>query len=112
MNRNDRLRKSSDIQRVRRKGISYAHPLVVLQAAKSDLETVRIGIIASRSIGGAVDRNLAKRRLREAVRPIRKRITPGWDLVLIARKPILEAEFSNLSSAVQSLVQKASLIAE
>lgn len=112
MNRSYRLRRSSDIQRVRRKGKSYAHPLLVLQAVESDHDTVRIGIIASRSIGKAVDRNRAKRRLREAVRPFLVRLKPGWDLVLIARQPILEAEFHSLVSALKGLLQKASLIVE
>ena len=47
---------------------------------------VRIGFTASRKVGGAVVRNRAKRRLREAARalvPVHGR--PGCDFVLIAR---------------------------
>lgn len=112
MNRNFRLRRSSDIQRVRRKGKSYAHPLVVLQAVENDQKTVRIGIIASRSIGKAVERNLAKRRLREAIRPFITQLKSGWDLVLIARKPVLEVEFHSLVLALKGLLHKASLFVE
>lgn len=112
MNRKYRLRRSSEIQRVRREGKSFAHPLVVLQASYTAQPDTRVGIIASRSIGKAARRNLAKRRLREAIRPMLDQIKPGWDLILIARKPILKAEFRTLVAALTGLLRKASLLVE
>ena len=43
---------------MRRTGKSYAHPLVLLIASRSKSEQYRFGVTASRSIGGAVKRNL------------------------------------------------------
>jgi ribonuclease P protein component len=97
---------------VRREGKSYAHPLIVLQAVFSGQELTRIGIIASRSIGKATDRNLAKRRIRAAVRPMLTHIKPGWDVIFIARKPVLQAEFQALVSAMDILLKRANLFVE
>ena len=48
--------------------------------------TVRIGFTATRKIGGAVIRNRAKRRLREAARLLLPlHAAPGYDYVFVAR---------------------------
>lgn len=70
------------------KAPSCARGALVVQARdRADGETVvRVGFTATRKIGGAVDRNRAKRRMREAARamiPLFGR--PGHDYVLIAR---------------------------
>ena len=64
MNRRFRLTRSTDFKRVRRIGKSYAHPLVVFVAAPNELQQVRIGVVAGRAVGSAVQRNRAKRQLR------------------------------------------------
>jgi ribonuclease P protein component len=46
----------------------------------------RVGIVAGKRIGNAVQRNKAKRLLREAVRLNRPRLADGFEMVLVARK--------------------------
>lgn len=72
----------------------------------------RFGISAGRSVGKAVQRNRAKRRIREALRPLLADIEPGWDVLLLARLSILEAPFPSLADAMKSLFRKASLISD
>ena len=70
------------------KGLSEARGGVVVQMrARADGDpSVGVGFTATRKIGGAVVRNRAKRRLREAARALLPRLgTPGADYVLIAR---------------------------
>lgn len=110
VNRRFRLRKASDLKRVRREGKSFAHPLIVLQVLPCNSEVPRIGIVASRSIGNAVKRNYAKRLLREAIRPYLPYIAKNWDLVLIARHPILEADFNTVQAAINRLLIKSKLL--
>ena len=45
----------------------------------------RIGVTVPRSVGGSVERNRVKRRLREAVRKQLELLGPGWDVVFNAR---------------------------
>lgn len=54
----------------------------------------RVGVLAGRAVGGSVQRNRAKRRLREALgfAPLQ----PGRDYVVVAGREVLEAPFQEL----------------
>lgn len=57
---------------------------------------VRAGFTAARSIGGAVRRNRARRRVREAFRCIAGEVAGGWWLVVVARPGAVETPFAEL----------------
>jgi ribonuclease P protein component len=83
----ERLKKRADFLAAAR-GRSCARGAVVLQARDraDDDSLVRIGFTATRKVGGAVVRNRAKRRMREAARALLPQFArPGHDYVLIAR---------------------------
>lgn len=108
-----RLRRPEQFQRVRRDGRRHDEPLVMLNAALSRRRTTRCGFVVGKRVGKAVDRNRARRRLREAVRLMFGRIAPGWDLVFIARSPLLTTiGFTQLQQIVERLVQRAGALAE
>lgn len=110
MQRKFRLTRSIDFKRVRRTGKSYAHPLVVLVVHTSEAPRVRVGVTAGRSVGGAIQRNRSKRLLREAMRPLLPTLSPGWDLVLIARPALLLASFPEIRQALTELLRRAQLL--
>ena len=111
MQRRFRLNRSGDIQRVRRTGKSYAHPLLVLVAAHSDAPGKRFAVTAGVRVGGAVERNRARRRIREAARPLVGALAEGWDLLLVARSGAVSAPFAELAGAVRALFQRAGVTA-
>jgi ribonuclease P protein component len=110
VNRNFRLTNSTDFKRVRRFGKSYAHPLVMLVALPIPGGKTRLGVIAGRSVGNAVQRNRAKRMVREALRALIPHIKPGWDIILISRCPILKSELTEIQDTLSQLLIKANLI--
>ncbi|OGO27330.1 MAG: ribonuclease P protein component [Chloroflexi bacterium RBG_16_54_18] len=110
MKRKFRLRKSTEFQRVRRYGSSFAHPLIVLLALPNEQEFSRFGIAAGRSLGNAVHRNRAKRLMRAALQPLFRHVAPGWDVLLIARKPLLGASFPQIQSALSELSTRAKIL--
>lgn len=96
---------------MRRTGKSYAHPFIVLAASPNALPISRFGFTAGRSLGNAVQRNRAKRRLRHLVQDFHEQILPGWDIVLIARESCLTAPWPELRQAFRELSQRANLLA-
>lgn len=69
----------------------------------------RVGFSVSKRVGGAVVRNLVKRRLREAVRRLLPRVAPGWDLVITPRAAAAQADYAALDGAIDELITRAGL---
>ena len=110
MKRRFRLTGSTDFKRVRRTGKSYAHPLIVLVALPNEKDYSRFAVVAGRSMGKAVQRNRAKRRLREALRPLLPSIAPGWDVIFITRRPMAAATFQEIQRALQTLLDRTKVL--
>lgn len=105
-----RLTKRSEYQRVAKEGKRFTTPGFILQVLRrSQEEPIRYGITASRKVGGAVDRNRAKRRLRALLRESLSLFgQPGVDYVFIARKAILTRNYALLREEVKDSLEKAS----
>jgi ribonuclease P protein component len=112
VNRKFRLTRSTNFERVRRVGKSYAHPLIVLIALPNQAEDTRFGVAAGRSVGNAVRRNRAKRLLRNAIQQYLPAIKPGWDVVVIARHTMARATFDQTVTALAVLLGRARLLQE
>ena len=109
MKRSFSLRSGSEFQRVWENGKSWSHPLLILRAYANGTEVSRFGFVAGKKVGKAVERNRAKRLLREAVRHRLKGIAPGWDIVFIARRDAEGAEFQAIDAAVENVLTRAHL---
>ena len=114
----ERLKRRAEFVALSRAKRSTAQPGLVLQAAKRrDLPgpsrpgltdtAVRIGFTASKKVGGAVQRNRAKRRLRaiadEVLVPHAK---AGVDFVLIARAGTLDRRFDDLRTDMEKAMKR------
>jgi ribonuclease P protein component len=105
-----RLTRSTEIQRVRRLGKSYAHPLLVLVAASTPSPELRISIISGGRVGSAVQRNRAKRQLRACMDEFLPMISAGWNLIILGRRTITEASFTEIRSGLFSVLNRANLL--
>jgi ribonuclease P protein component len=99
-----RLRRGEDIARVRAEGVVHNDTLFSLRALETDGPTVRVAVAASRAVGGAVQRNRARRRVREALRTVlaaRPERPRGLDVVVMVRKGALDAPAALVRGAVE-----------
>jgi ribonuclease P protein component len=110
-----RLRTSADFRRVRETGVFWRGRKISLNAARRpepDGALSRVGLIATKRVGGAVQRNRARRLMREALRGLMPRVSTDWDLVFIAQPGLLEGKtgFLDAQGEVAWLLNKARAI--
>ena len=111
LNRALRLRRASEFSRVRQQGRSLASRLLILAWVPNQDAKLRIGFIVSKRISKrAVERNYIKRLLSEVIRSLLPELSPGWDIVLSARRAITTADVAMLEQDVVSLLRRARLL--
>ena len=105
-----RLRRGSDIDRVRSRGRSWTSRLLVLAFLPNDLAHNRYGFAVGKRVGGSVERNRAKRLMREAIRLRHPELTPGHDVLLIARNSFRdETTLNEVAEQLDGLLKRAGL---
>lgn len=120
-----RLSRSVDVRATLRRGRSRSGDLLAVHArrrpegpaARPDAADaaadagagVRLTVVASRRVGGAVQRNRAKRLLREAARTLAWR--PGHDVVLVARAACAGSDLASVAAELTRLAGRLDLLA-
>ncbi len=67
-------------------------------------------VVAARRIGGAVERNRARRILREAWMQVSPQVSEGFDVVLVAREAIRGAKTQDLVAEMTQVLERAELM--
>jgi ribonuclease P protein component len=104
------LSRPQDFAALQGKGTLRSHPLLTARFLRNDLETTRFGLSTGRKLGGAVVRNRARRRIREALRVMAPSFQPGWDVLIIARPALVEADHEALVGALRRLLERGGVI--
>jgi ribonuclease P protein component len=99
------LRKNWQFRLVYRQGkkVVCKYSVVFIHQTGQDNGDPAFGFVASKRVGNAVQRNKAKRLLREVARQISKDLTqPDFWIVLVAKSTILNSKYSEIISDLQN----------
>ena len=100
----ERIRRRADFQQLYKHGIRVHGRYTTLFILPNKLDVARLGITATRKIGGAVRRNRAKRLIREVFR--RNRIAAGFNIVVVPKRELLDATLTTLEVEYRSILER------
>jgi len=106
LSRAERLQRRRDFEHVYEAGLRLRARNFALFAAPNDLGFSRLGVVASRKVGGAVRRNRARRLLREAFRLNKNRLRCPCDVILVASPSWQILRLSEVEPDLQQLLEK------
>ncbi|MGE0448424.1 MAG: ribonuclease P protein component [Vicinamibacterales bacterium] len=102
--RHEHIRSRAEYQQIYNGGIKLHGRLFTLFRRPNSLGVGRLGIAATRKLGGAVVRNRAKRLIREVFR--RNKPDPGVDLVVVPRRELLDASLTTLEREFRYMLER------
>ncbi|MFZ4483286.1 MAG: ribonuclease P protein component [Chthoniobacterales bacterium] len=106
--KSSRLSRRADFFAVRERGESLHGRHIVLGGWRSgDAQAARIGIVTTRKVGNAVERNRVRRRLREIFRLHRPLLPAGLWMVVVARRAAVTATAATLAAEWSALSARA-----
>jgi len=99
-----RLLKHADFEAVYQQGRKqFSGNVAVFYRDRGDGSGPRVGFTVSKALGGAVERNRIRRRLRAAVRGRLAQLSRPVDVVVHPRKSVLDIRFSRLDMEIDQL---------
>ena len=101
---NERIRRRTEFRQVYEKGTRVHGRYSTIFVLPNSLGIGRLGIAATKKLGGAVRRNRAKRLIREIFR--RNKIATGHDVIVVPRRELLEASLTAIESDYRSTLER------
>ncbi len=104
------LTRPADFSAIQAGGTTRSHPLMSARFLQTGSGGVRFGLATGRPLGGAVVRNWVRRRLREALRVMAPSFQPGWDVLIIARPALVDADHEALVEALERVLSRGGVL--
>lgn len=106
------LKKNYEFRRLYNKGKSAASQCIVVYCRRNGQLYNQLGITVSKKIGGAVQRNRVRRRLKEIYRINESKLNIGYDIVIVARVKSQLVQYQELNSSALYLFRKLGIISK
>ena len=100
----ERIRRRSEFQHVYEHGVKAHGRYITLFILPNDRGMGRLGVAATRKLGGSVQRNRAKRLIRETFR--HNKISEAFDIVVVAKRELLDASLAVLEAEYRAILER------
>lgn len=101
---NERIKTRAQFQEIYQKGTRVHGRYSTVFVFANRLAIGRLGIAATKKLGGAVERNKAKRLIREVFR--RNKVAQGFDVVVIPKRELLDTSLTTLEADYRNTLER------
>jgi len=105
LRREERLRRKRDFETIAKEGIRRHTKNFLVIMRKNDEGFSRVGAVASKRLGGAVERNRVKRLMREFFRRNKDRLPPSTDYVIVGKKGAEDLPYDHVVDELNALLK-------
>ena len=100
----ERIRRRAEFQQIYERGVRIRGRYSTVFLLRNEGQVGRLGIAATRKLGGSVVRNRAKRLIREVFR--RNKIARGFDVVVVPKRELLDASLTVLEDDYRAIITR------
>lgn len=104
------LRNKADFDRIYKDGKSAADRYVVVFARPNGKEIVRTAFLASKKVGNSVERNRARRLMKESYRLSLADVLKGVDIIFVARNTIKDKKQREVERSMNAALTKVGIL--
>ena len=104
------LRNQKDFSRVYNKGKSRGSRFVVVLYRKNNLDYTRTAFVSSKKVGNSVERNRARRLMKESYRSLQESVKKGYDIVFVARNTIAGCKEQEVERVIKGTLRACELL--
>ena len=105
LRKEERLRRQADLEIIAKEGIRRHTKNFVIIARRNDQGFSRLGAVASKKLGEAVERNRVKRLVREFFRRNKDKLSPSTDYVIVGKKGAQDLQYAHVVAELSALLE-------
>ena len=102
LRKEERLRRRGDFEIIAKEGIRKHTKNFLIIVRKNDRGFSRLGAVASKRLGKAVERNRTKRLMREFFRRNKDRLPPSMDYVIVGKKGAQDLQYAQVADELSA----------
>lgn len=104
------IRNQRDFSKIYKQGKSRGGRFTVILYKRNGLKISRSAFVASKKVGNSVERNRARRLMREAFRSLEPGIANGYDIIFVARNTINGCKEDEVEKQIRKSLKDCGLI--
>ena len=105
-----KINRNNDFRRVYARGKSYVDSVLVTYVTKGRPDELKIGITAAKKVGGAVQRNRARRLIKAAYTLLEPNLKKGYKIVFVARALTPKCKMQQVYKAMEKHLYTAGIL--
>lgn len=110
LDKDRRIKKNSEFRLVYKHGTFLVDSFCVVYKMPVGKQITKVGFVTGKKVGNAVQRNRARRLMKEVYRIHQHEIREGYNIVIVGRDPLKQASYKEVEHSIMKLLRRSKLL--